>query len=342
MNGDGTGQGGARGGASPEAVFEALPGVGVPVGGIAQSLARLWEGEAGESGRAPSDFRASQMNLVLHLGLPTTPEDGLAQFQAAVRFTRRHPARIVVLCPRAEGGRDLAMRAKIHSECFIGDSRGEMSCIEAVMLSYPQESRAFLEDQVSVIVEADLPVNYWIHRMSQVRSIAGYRWLLGHARRCVLDTAVCVPEAAGFPWPRPDGFRNLAYSRLLPVRQSLGQYLSGIAPGEIVRGLASVTVRHGPGFGAEAGVLLAWTCDRLKACGMAAGPAFSLAPAAAGEPASLGFDLAYADGRRFSWRANFARGCARFESTLSGPGQVLPVAAGLLPPEAALSDAIFS
>jgi len=28
-------------------VFDALPGIEVPVGGITQSLARLWDGEAG-------------------------------------------------------------------------------------------------------------------------------------------------------------------------------------------------------------------------------------------------------------------------------------------------------
>ena len=155
-------------------VFEALPGLAVPVSGIAPGLSRLWEGEPGEGGRAPSEFRASQMNLVLHIGLPTTPEDGLAQFEAAVRFTQRYPARILVLCPRPEGGSERSMRAKIYSECFIGKSRQEMSCIEAVVLSYAQESREFLEDQVSIIVEADLPIYYWVHRMSQVHKIATY------------------------------------------------------------------------------------------------------------------------------------------------------------------------
>ena len=135
------------------------------------------------------------MNLVLHLGLPTTPADGLAQFNAALRFTQRYPARILVLCPRAEGGADLAMRAKIYSECFIGESQREMSCIEAVMLSYPQERREFLEDQVSIIVEADLPIYYWVHRMSQVHKIATYQWLLRNSNRFLLDTAVSTPEA---------------------------------------------------------------------------------------------------------------------------------------------------
>ena len=55
-------------------VFNALPGLEVPVGGITQSLARLWVGEPADGVGAPSEFRASQMNLVLHLGLPTTDD----------------------------------------------------------------------------------------------------------------------------------------------------------------------------------------------------------------------------------------------------------------------------
>jgi len=145
------------------------------------------------------------------------------------------------------------MRAKIYSECFIGRTRREMSCIEVVVLSYPQEHREFLEDQVSVIVEEDLPIYYWVHRMSQVHKIASYEWLLRHAKRFLLDTAVSTPEARTFPWPRPDGFRDLAEARLLPVRQALGQFLSAYAPRTIVRDLRAVTVAGAPGFAARSG-----------------------------------------------------------------------------------------
>lgn len=325
-------------------VFDALPGIEVPVGGIAQSLARLWDGEPSEGARAPSEFRASQMNLVLHVGLPTTAGDGLAQFDSALRFTRRYPARILVLCPRAEGGADLAMRAKIYSECFIGRSQREMSCIEAVVLSYPQEHRGFLEDQVSVIVEADLPIYYWVHRMSQVHRIATYQWLLRNSSRFLLDTAVSTPEARTFPWPRPDGFRDLAQARLLPARQAIGQFLSAYAPPVIVRGLRAVAVAGAPGFAAEARVLLDWTRTRIEACGAQAegGPAFEVRNTAPGATLSLELAFAYDDGRRFLWRADFAQGASCFESTVGGARQTLPMTAGLLSTEAALGEAIFN
>ncbi len=323
-------------------VFEALPGMDVPVGGITGALARVWDGGAAEGG-APSEFRASQMNLVLHLGLPVTPEDGLAQFGAALRFTQRYPARIIVLCPRAEGGSDLAMQAKVYCECFIGKSGREMNCIEAVMLTYPQEDRAYLEDQVSTIVEADLPIYYWVHRMSQVRRIAAYAWLLRNSRRFLLDTAVSAPEAREFPWPRADGFRDLAQARLLPVRQSVGQYLSAFPPETIGRGLRTVTLISRPDFEAEGRGLLEWTRTRLEACGAtgASAPAYETRAASPKATLSLEMQFTYDDDRFFHWCVEFSRGGARFESNLGGNRQSLPVTASLLSPEAALGEAIF-
>jgi hypothetical protein len=324
-------------------VFDALPGIEVPVSAISSSLARLWEGSPRSGGLAPSEFRASQMNLVLHLGLPTQPADALEQFNAALRFTQRYPARIIVLCPRPEGGSDLAMRAKIYSECFLGPSRSAMSCIEAVALTYPQEDRAFLEDQISIIVEADLPIYYWVHRMSQVHKISTYEWLLRNSRRFLFDTAVSTPEAATFPWPRPDGFRDLARARLLPVRQSIGQFLSAFSPEQIGRDLNSVILVSQAAFAAEGQGLLAWTRERLVACGAAgpAAPAYATREAAPAATLSLELTFAYADRRYFHWCADFTRGGAAFDADLGGGRRTLATTAGLLPPEAALGEAIF-
>jgi hypothetical protein len=324
-------------------VFTALPGIEVPVGEISRSLARLWDGEEDGEAGAPSEFRASQMNLVLHIGLPTTPADGLAQFDGALRFTQRYPARILVLCPRAEGGADLTMRAKIYSECFIGRSQREMSCIEAVILTYPQENRQFLEDQVSILIEADLPIYYWVHRMSQVHKIGSYQWLLRNSRRCLMDTGISTPEARTYPWPRPDGFRDLVHARLLPVRQSIGQFLSGYEPRTIVRGLREVRVAGGAGFEAEARVLLDWVWIRLELCGAPAkgGAERAARKVAPGATSSLELAFAYDDGRHFLWRADFAQGSAYFESTIGGGRQTLPMTTGLLATEAALDEAIF-
>ena len=67
------------------AVFEALPGVEVPVSGIAAGFKKLWaDSPAKES-------RAVQLNLVLHLGANATPADAVEQFGDVAG--RRHEAR---------------------------------------------------------------------------------------------------------------------------------------------------------------------------------------------------------------------------------------------------------
>src|SRR3954470_11675196 len=95
------------------AVFEALPGLEVPVGGIAAGFKKLWaDSPAKES-------RAVQLNLVLHLGSNSTPDDAVEQFQATLRFAQRYPARVVVLCPDFDDRAPAEMRAKIYGECFL-------------------------------------------------------------------------------------------------------------------------------------------------------------------------------------------------------------------------------
>jgi hypothetical protein len=121
-------------------IFEALPGLEVPVGAIAKSLAEMWSGPA-VGGDAPvlnDDAKATQVNFVLHLGFKTTPEDALVQFRTAVRFSQRCPSRIVVLCPMVRESGEKNMRAKIYGECHLGKSKDDKRCVEFVMLNYPR------------------------------------------------------------------------------------------------------------------------------------------------------------------------------------------------------------
>src|SRR5687768_6251279 len=96
-------------------IFNALPGIEVPVGAIAKSLAQLWT-EPGTDGRPTlevDDAKATQVNFVLHLGLNATAEDAARQFDVVVKFAQRYPSRIVVLCPLHTDVPAPEMRAKI-------------------------------------------------------------------------------------------------------------------------------------------------------------------------------------------------------------------------------------
>lgn len=321
-------------------VFNALPGIEVPVGSFSKSLQKMWSDTAASGGPAPSaaDAKATQLNLVLHLGFSTTPEDGCAQFQTALKFAHRSPCRIVVLCPQSADAGVNEMRAKIYGECFLGKSKGDTRCIEFVALSYPVGARQYLESQVSVCLSTDLPLYYWAHRFSDSLRLAHYQYLLRQSKRVIFDTALVPPDALTYPWPRPEIVRDLAYARLLPVRQSIGQYLSRTPPATLVEGLQAVKVGHAPPYAAEAQALLRWLRQRLADCGA---PLDERTEVSVGGPDSLSVTFVYGGSHRFHWRADFARRQASFESDFGGGSVVLPTGMALLAPEAALSEAMF-
>lgn len=323
-------------------IFDVLPGIEIPVGGIAKGLAQLWE-ETAASGRpapASDDVKATQLNVVLHLGFGTTVEDGLEQFRTVLRFSQRYPSRVVVLCPlrKDEGVTD--MRAKVYGECFLGKSKGDTRCVEFVMLSYPRVARRHLENQVSICLSTDLPLYYWAHRFSQSGRLADYTYLLTRAKRVLIDSSIAPADALTYPWPNPASLRDLVYSRLLPVRQTVGQFLARYESALLADGLRTVTVSHASALAAEGCVTSGWLRRRLAACGAnVAAATFKVEPAKAG---SLGIEIGYADAKKyFRWRGDFAARHAEFEADFGTGRATLPAAASLLTPEMALSEAMF-
>lgn len=325
-------------------IFDALPGQETPVGAISKNLARMWATDERASVKPGEDSKATQVNFVLHLGIHTTSEDALAQFETAVKFSRRYPSRVVVLCPiRDENVKDGELRAKIYGECHPGKTRGDLRCCEFVILSYPTEARKFLENQVSICLSTDLPLYYWAHNFSSSAKLGAYQYLLGKAKRVLLDRSLVPADDCGeLSWPHPESVRDLVHARLLPVRQTIGQFLSAYTPAALALGLTGVVVRHGPARRTEASVLAAWARSRLIACG-----APSELPAAvesavatdAGDSVELVFT--YANDHVFRFQGDFAKGCAQFTANIRGAKTDLGTAIGLLPPEAALAEAMF-
>ena len=325
------------------AIFQALPGLEVPVDAISGSFAKMWDDATADGGASPADFKATQLNFVLHYGFDTAPADALEQFQVMLRFAQRYPCRVVVLCPQPLGDSGTEMRAKIYGECFLGKSKGDTRCVEFVALSYPESARPFLENEVSICLSVDLPLYYWAHRFSKASRLADYQYLLTRAKRVLLDSAIAPPGAFTYPWPRPEIVRDLVQARLLHVRQSIGQFLASYAPAALAGGLRGVAIAHRPEFAAEGRVLLAWTRERLARCGDgAAGVNYSTAALPDGAPGSLELSFDYGGGaRHFRWQGDFAHNSARFEADFGAGRTTLPTAVSLLSPEDALSEAIF-
>lgn len=326
-------------------IFDALPGIEVPVSAISKSLAKMWAESAAYGRPAPEadDAKATQLNVVLHLGLNTTPEDAKVQFQVIAEFSRRYPSRIVVLCPLHNDVPTLEMRAKVYGECHLGKSKNDKRCVEFVMLSYSRAARPFLESQVSICLSTDLPLYYWAHRFSASGRLADYRYLLGRAKRVLIDSAVAPADALTYPWENPNGLRDLVYSRLLPVRQSIGQFLAAYPAATVAEGLKMVTVGHDSSLVAEGRVVTCWLQRRLAACGISA-EAVKFATASLSKDAGAGLTVRFdyeKPGKFFRWSGDFAAGHGLFEADLGSGKTTLSAAASLLPSASALSEAMF-
>jgi hypothetical protein len=316
------------------AIFDVLPGVEVPVGGIAAGFQKLWaDSPAKES-------RAVQLNLVLHLGKSTTPEDAQTQFRTTLQFAQRYPCRVVVLCPDFDPAAPAGMRAKIYGECFLGKSKSDTRCVEFVLLHYTLQARAHLENQVSVCLSTDMPLYYWAHRFSEAAKLADYSYLLTRSKRVLFDAAVVPAEAFSFPWPNPAAVRDLAYTRTLPLRRDLGQFLSRYDPGALVDGLQTVTLAHGSPLAAEAGALATWFRRGLGRCDAAQAEKVRFTTRT--RDAGLSAEFSYGSAARFfRWQADLATGHTTFAGDLGTGRTELRAGATLLEPAAALAEAMF-
>lgn len=325
------------------ALFDALPGIDVPVDAISKSLARMWaETEAaGKAAPAADTAKATQVNFVLHFGFQTSPDDARDQFQTTVEFSKRYPSRVVVLCPSREATAEKGIQAKVYGECFLGKSKGDTRCVEFVILSYPMESRRFLEDLVSTCLSTDLPLYYWAHRFSSASRLNDYQYLLRASKRVMLDTALVPVEALSFAWPKPEALRDLAHARLLPVRQGLGQFLSAFDRARLVEGLKTVRVTHDEIRSAEGRVLSGWLQRRLAACGKIDGVEFLVEARGKETAGALTAEFVYTSDHYFRWSGEVTANHGTYEANF-GEGVVkLVTGMKLLEPAAALSEAVF-
>jgi glucose-6-phosphate dehydrogenase assembly protein OpcA len=233
------------------------------------------------------------------------------------------------------------MRAKIYGECHLGKTKGDTRCCEFVLLSYPFAARQYLESQLSVCLITDLPLYYWVHRFASIHRLNDYQYLLRRSERILIDSAIADPEVFNFAWPRPAAVRDLVHARLLPVRQSIGQLLSGYDPALLVAELSNVQLTHDTKLSAEARVLLAWTRERLAACGGSKGIHYASRASLPGEEGALQLDFEYTNGHHFRWHGDLSKNHACIDTDFGGGRSTINIAVGLLKRDAALSDAMF-
>jgi hypothetical protein len=286
------------------------------------------------------------MNLVLHFGLSTLPEEALAEFNQAIEFAQVYPCRIVVLCPLKETHQDSFLQGKLFSQCYIGPSTRQMCCCEALIMGYPVGATGFLENQVSVWLETDLPVYHWLHRVPARRIEELYLPYVKMCTRVIYDSCIEGPDYAKVHWPKGETVMDLAYARLLPVRQSIGQFLSSYKPAILVEGLVRIECRYQAGADGEAANLLRWQEGCLEKCAHGGDGydemAFSTHPLEAGSPNALEVEWQYDGGKKhFRWTQAKDSDCVNIAADFGSGPVDLPQHVKPMPQVKVLAEALF-
>lgn len=242
-----------------------MPGLEMPIPQVTEMLTKMWQVDHFEN-NSQAFSRSSQLNIILHNGLYASHASALKSFNDAIDFAKKYPCRIIVLCPEKAREDDIHLTGKLFSQCYIGDNIREQCCCEALILGYTTDDAIFLKDQVSLWLESDLPSYYWVNEISPGAIKKHYLSLAELCSKVIYDSAV---EPEGFKdihWSEHHSVTDLAFMRLLPVRQSLGQFLSGYSEEVLINGLEKVVVEYSEKLSAEGHQLLDWFRIALEKC----------------------------------------------------------------------------
>ncbi len=327
-------------------VYEALPGLKVPLGNALKELTAMWS-PIDESGKSKdNEYRASRMNLIVHIGFEASVAEAKELFQTVINFSHRYPCRMILLCPQPDSWESKKdMGCKIFSECVFGEGAGGMSCCEVLILGYTLSERQYLENQVSVFLEADLPTYYWPTRFGSAELLSDYKFFFKQAERVIFDSSRECFLVDQVDVPQPEKVHDLAYSRLLPIRQSVGQFLSAFSKEAIVDGLAEVTLSSSSSFKCEGRALMSWVASALTKCYSSPEEAkgkIRFDQQEAGEETAVPImSFVYSNDNYVTFTIELSKGEAHVEADLGNGKQSLTTGVRLLDAETALAEALF-
>ncbi len=330
-------------------LMDSLPGKQLPVSDVMEALRKLWDNDGVKSTAGATEFRASQMNVILHCGIDTHPDELRHRFNTVLEMGHRYPCRLIVLCPNLNGTDGDELQSKIFSQCYVGERGRQHICLEAIILSYLPAEREFLEDQVSVWLDNDLPTYHWLHKVPVDRVKAYGKNFLQRCKRIIYDSSI---EPEGYAeavrqvtnsGPVSSRWRDLAQSRSLPFRQSIGQYLSAFEPIHLVEGLQKITIRYQKDLKGEADCLFQWTQGRLLDCTHDQGldVEFELVEVNEEDETSLAMEWTYSNAHRFQWWVNLQTGLSIIESDYGQGLIAYPLTIKMLSPAESLGEAFF-
>jgi hypothetical protein len=327
-------------------LIDTLPGVSMSVEAVTDTLRHMWDVDATVEDN-PLGYRSSQLNLILHFGLATTPEEAKGHFDTAIQFAQRYPCRVIVLCPSQDEKDQEGFNGKLYSQCFIGKHMRDLCCCEALILGYSPDHADYLKSQVSTWIESDLPVYHWLHRVPADRITRHHLSFLSRCKGVLFDGEVEGDEYDQIDWPSRPRVTDLAKARTLPLRQSLGQFLSGHPKNELVEGLKTLRFQYTIGMRRQAFNLMRWHKEAIARCFKRPADVDSVVftfeqLVQENSDSCLRIDWEYANPDSYiKWSYNRSRKTGLILSSLPSGAFEHPFHIEALSPEAALSEAMF-
>lgn len=325
-------------------LFQKLPGETVALKDVPNTLKEMWNmnQEGGKLLSQRPDFRAMQMNLILHFGTKLKVEDAVASFSQALDFSCLHPCRILVLCPCPKENESLLLEAKLFSQCYIGRGTKNMSCCDAIILNYSENENHLLEHQVSIWLDNDLPTYHWLRGVEASKIGKEYFNCLTNSNKILYDSAAEGIHYQDLKWPEGVKVEDFCYLRTLPLCQALGSHLSNYKPALITEGLKAVDLQFHPSFEGEGAYLLQWIGSALQACQSLDQPqAITYSQKAKSDSPGLDLQFIYEREASFHFSYDLRSGQSRIENRLEATLSSHPLQIYKLSPEDILSQAIF-
>jgi len=328
-------------------LFDSIPGIEMPIPKISQWISTRWYRAHAINSGAPSDIRPSQMNLVLHFGTQTSIQDARNIFQQAIHFAKTHPCRIIALCPQSTLSQDHSMQGKIFCQCYLKRDDLDENCFcEALVLGYSTEKIDYLESQLSLWLESDLPTYYWLNRVSSGDIQKHYLNFAGNCQKLIFDSSIEPEDFHAIPWRNPKLLKDLVADRLLPLRQSIGQFFSLYSPSTLTQDLTEIIVSHPSQLKAEAHSLLNWNQLCLAQCSPRDSSLsqykFSTKTLHADNPC-LQLKWFYNNPNKFfNWQYSYKSQVAQIHAKLENNKSVYDLSLPLLEPTEVLASALFN
>ena len=309
----------------------------MPVTEINKKLSEIWKTDIGEM---EEESHASQMNVILHFGVKTTEEEALEYFEASIKFSQVYPARLIVLCPSEENKSEMKLDAKFFFQCYVGRSHRKRCCCEALMLGYDPDESQFLKNQVAVWLQSDLPTFHLFYKLPVKIIEKKYLNFARNAKKIVYDSSSDI-HLNEVHWGSDHKAIDLAHARLLSIRQSIGQFLSGYSPEHIAEDINGISIDYSPDLLGEALVLSKWIHSCMEECSQDQTFITKNHPKQDLSFISINFDYNKDSNKHFKWHFDKKKGFARIDANIGkGPIQYQHKTS-LLDLNKALSEALF-